>query len=409
MENKVIVFKEKVFRIPESRLWMFNKGSPEYQYVIKEHLGSTEDLFNSIVNFLQDGRIENDRTLIKTIINVFKDWNCNDGAFIAIRQVIMNAIRQGVIFRNGKPYYVNTNMMRSNSRVFDEMYENCLEICINDNCSDEAFVEFLNVMHQQIAYPTSKLMFEVAVLCNKWQCDILEHFSNDNSPKFIIDSILSNQTEDDFSFSIFKDTIIGSFSAFIRTEGFFSMNSNFILELLYSLPNSMNPDDFKIVASGLLSKSKLMIPFLSIIKTEAFRSEEDFLEIMQNLFIDSPNNIFVNAFQYYKSNFDKIFSNLQDQTKQIDELLNQNSVLQAKSKQIDELLNQNSVLQKEIDQLKLKDQEFIRNLIKNINPSDSDITIWKAAETGKISILLKLLLNGTDINARDSDVIHYLL
>ena len=82
------------------------------------------------------------------------------------------------------------------------------------------------------------------------------------------------------------------------------------------------------------------------------------------------------------------------------------SNLQEKSKQVDELLNKNTVLYKEIDQLKGKDQELnrIRNLIMNINPSVSGITIWKAAETGKISILSSLLLNGTDIN-----VIHYLL
>ena len=82
------------------------------------------------------------------------------------------------------------------------------------------------------------------------------------------------------------------------------------------------------------------------------------------------------------------------------------SNLQEKSKQVDELLNKNTVLYKEIDQLKGKDQGLnrIRNLIMNINPSVSGITIWKAAETGKISILSSLLLNGTDIN-----VIHYLL
>jgi len=385
--------------------------------------------------FLQTGNVPNNFKDQIMVFQLLKEWDCHFTVFDSFRARIQTQTKNGFIFHQKTIYSVNIGCLFINSSVFQQFYlEHPNEVFIvNHQCSKKTMEAFLKLIHYEIDQPEIEDLDEILDICHFLNCSSIRAMINTHSFEYILSTIIRHQNEDFFDFSAYETIISENLVSFLEKSDFSKVNLSFLNRVFLRsncvLPVSILQPFFKNCLSYHGSKASivlLQIPFQPVQNFEELNSylnifsgtdRNDIFSLSRSILgeITQQNENMIQS-NYEKDNkIEKLEKLVMEQKKKeeedkskIEELMslleNEKQIIETGTQKNDELLNkleeQKKVFEKEQIRKKEENDSIVREKLERMKPSDYEENPIDAVVKGKISSIMYLLANGTNINEK---------
>jgi len=127
---------------------------------------------------------------------IFNDWGCSDTVDNLINQV--KSEFDHTIIHNGHQYPVNLKTFSSLSRYFYSQIQSSPDTVVSviDEFSEETFTLFLECLHGIKSFPQDGKLVEIYILSQIWECTSLNGLIDTKSTSFILSALLKGDLID---------------------------------------------------------------------------------------------------------------------------------------------------------------------------------------------------------------------
>jgi len=325
--------------------------------------------------FLQSGEVPSDLSRQKVVNNLLVEWKFQfhhmDSFLLRITE------NKFPIKFNKKSYDVNFNRFLIHSSVFKDQYylnPSCdliFEFCIDD----ESFIEFLDVVHGKKYVHEIHKYVEVYKICEFFGCSSLSNL-------FDFKAILLSDIKNGIDLPNSEKFISENLRDFIEKPEFVKL----------PLPTLIR----------LFQQNKVALPFSELknfLNNYCSLSPNGFRVLINNISLDFLSKEDVNELNLlFVQNFREQNSITSYYIKKESELKNEIKISNDENTKIKEELE---ILKKSFEEMKNKREEFegiVNGKWKSIKAPDFEGNIFEAAATGKLTSIVYLLANGTNVN-----------
>jgi len=164
----------------------------------------SDNVFDAFCLFMDKFIVPSDDQTINGLFVLLNDMLCHESLLFMLKTKVFGLKKSTLIMRNNKQYMINPQRLLQCSMTYSDFEEaNSGQIfCCNDSFDDEAFDVFLQIVHDEIMTPPIELMRSVQSVLSFYQCKYLFPFFRQDSIDIMIQKILSDNPEDQFSSEI---------------------------------------------------------------------------------------------------------------------------------------------------------------------------------------------------------------
>jgi len=324
-------------------------------------------LFCNFLDFLISGYMPHERNQQIGIFILLNEWESNFEIIDCFRSRLCCQKKDGIIVYNGEEYEVNIGCLYFHSEVFRGFFKNNIEMVfmIVLPKSRESFEVFLDLIHNQISYPSIEKAGDIYDICEYLHCDSLCQLMNDNSSERVLSLLIQNQDQDhndNIDFSKYERSITQNIETYLKNPGFCLVSLPSLCRIFAAsnqafFLSSLEPfligcmKHHGTVAQCILNKIKYQKP-------SGISELKRFLHIMS---IEGSNDIYENS-NHVLSSLQIEFSSLYDDNRKLSESNQQtisemNKRFQEFESIIQELKSEVNSAKTTIEGLKIKIQE----------------------------------------------------
>jgi len=452
-----VVFKhENADFVLQNEQIVLNRYHREFfgKTIVNFQTKSSHKFVQQFFTFLQTGRVP---TVFEDQIEVFellKEWDCHDLIFDSYRFRVQSGTNNYYISHNNVLYPVNIGCFYFHSSAFQDFCHSTPHEIFNieQKCSAKTIEVFLDLLHCRIHQPEFGDADEVLELSRFLGCSSLCVLINERSAESILSLILRKQEEESFDSSFFEHVIIENLESYLLLSDFghvcLTILSRIFQKTETVFPISLLQPFFESCVSFHGSNASV---FLSKIKFQPANSIEELNQFL-SVFSEKGTNDFFSLNSNHLKEFSKQFEQAQQSICEMKELITDFKIEKAEDqKRIEELTKRLTELEKsqqemdrrmkeeeekrhreeqerkkreeeqrkreeqerkEEEEKERKQKEEYQNIgkWKSIKAPDFTGDIFEAAKDGKLTSVIYLLANGTQIQAKDSsnDEWHYI-
>ena len=370
--------------------------------------------------FLQQGTIPDLFEDQVQVFQLFKEWDCHFTVFLSFRFLIQSQPKNGLIIHQNINYPVNFGCFYFHSSVFQEFLANNPHgvFVINHDCSAKSILVFLDFLHCLIKQPELRDAGEVLELCSFLGCSSLIALINENSPDLILSNVLRKQHEDSFDFSFYENTIVNNLEIFLSLNCFGQVCIPFLVRIFQKshtvFPISLLLPFLQNCVSFHGAKASIL---LSMIRFQPGNDLEDLTQF-QLVFSDNESDDFFCINKNHLNKLSERYEQAQqiicemkrkeaEDKKRIEELTkrlfefekHQHEIDKIKSEEEEQGIQEEQERKKKEERKIQEEYERIDNW-KLIKAPDFEENIFIAAANGKITSIVYLLANGTNVNEK---------
>jgi len=331
MEKKICFrYKEESFSIRRDKLYVLSRFIEEYfqqdEIIIENNENKDVDL-SVFVAFLSYGIVPYTEEKQNVLIRMLNDWKCHHSMIETIKFKKQMKSMNTIIFRNGKEYEINKELMLLNSRVYSSYHSNHQneQLTTQDDYSDEAFLAFLECVNGKISVPNENMALEVLNIASKWDCPdicyaIREHFDEI--------SILLNEEIDS---SKSENIISKNFPKYLTDDRFTNLPLPMIIRIINNTNHIFSLNEYSIfLEKGCIIHGNSFLVVLSFLNVKKSNDLGEWGRITNNIFQNHSNSFLSNIIESFLENL----SNINEQQREIENL----------KLKINEISHQNSML-----------------------------------------------------------------
>jgi len=428
-ENEEFVLQNE--QIVLNRYYREFNGKKSVDFITKSNHNHVIMFFR----FLQKSDVPEDFEDQIQVFQLLKEWDCYNSVLTSFLFIFQSQPKNGFISLQNRIYPVNIGCFYFHSSKFQEFYlSHPNEVfVIAREFSPKSFEVFLDLLHCGIPQTKFGDVDEVLELCNFFGCSSLCEFVNEKSPEYILSLIICKQEEESFDFSFYENVILENFVTFMLLPDFGHVCFPFLCRLFQRteciFPISLLKSFFE---SCISFHGSISLCFLSKIRFQPWKSIEEHNQILS---IFSKENTY-GFFSLCSNHFREISEHFEQAQRTIRDLVSKNAEIENKQAQVvQELKDKEAQNQRRIEDLMKRLSEFekykqdIERRIKedgekrireeeerkkreeieairsgkwkSTKPSDFISNFFEAAKEGKLSSIIYLLANGTNVNTKD--------
>jgi len=406
--------------------------------------------------FLQIGTVPEQFEDQIQVFQLLKEWDCHFIAFDSFRFRIQSKRKDFYISHQNQLYPVNSGCLYFHSSRFQEFcLNNPHEVFrINHGCSPKTIQVFLDFLHCRIIQPELEDVDEVLELSRFLGCSSLCALINERSPESILSLILRKQQEDSFDFSFYEQAIVENLEYYLLLSDFGHVSLT-ILSRIFQKTKSVFPISLLLpfFESCVAFHGSDSSVFLSKTKFQHANSIDELTQFI-SIFSGNHTENFFSLYSQHLSEFSKQFGELKQNNQEmkafINDLKQENAELLQQMKRKDtedqhrieglmKRLTELEKYQQEIDRRKREEEEnrlkeeqenkkreeeerkkkeedekkqieeekkqkeeYERiGKWKSTKAPDFEGDIFEAASKGKLTSIIYLLANGTQLNSKN--------
>jgi len=330
--------------------------------------------------FLQKGEVPNDQIRQKIVFNLLVEWEFH---FTHIDSFLwrISEIKIPIKF-NQKAYEVNFSRFLIHSPVFRDLYlinpSGGLEFRFNTD--EDSFIEFLDVVHG-VKYPHEiDKSYEVYKICEFFGCDSLCNL-------FDVKKIILKDIINGFDLPVFEKYMSENLKKFLNEPEFASLPLPILIRLFQQNTEVFSFSDLIVFFDKYYHLHPTIFPVLFKHIHLKIQSSEEIDEFGQAMSPCLPG-------------IGIIYSNFQ---KRIEELNQKMKRKEAEDqKRIEELNQQMEKLKNKYIEAKRREElvGIVNEKWKSTKAPDFEENIFEAAAKGKLTSLIYLLANGTNVDEK---------
>jgi len=396
------------------------------------------------------------------VFQLLKEWDCHIIAFDSLRFRIVSQKKNFLISHLNQLYPVNNGCLYFHSSRYQEFcLSNPHEIFhIDHECAPKAIEIFLDLLHCRIIQPELGYVDEVLELSRYLGCSSLIALINWRSPESILSLILRKQHEESFDFSFCEQVIIEDLESYLLLSDFGHVCLPLLCRIFQKSKSvfsiSLLRPFFESCVAFHGSKASVLLSLIrfqpadsidelnKFISVFSINHSDDFFSLNSHLLHEftmqfeefkqdnQEMRVYINILKQEKIEDKKIIEELHQQMdrkeaedqKRIEELMKrlteleeyqQEMVWRKKEKEERRLQEEQEKKRREEEQRKREEQEqkekeeeerkqkeeFERNeKWKSTKAPDFEGNIFEAAAKGKLTSIIYLLANGTNVNEK---------
>ena len=342
--------------------------------------------YRGFFQFLQKGDVPNEQRIQKIVFCLLVEWEFH---FTHIDSFLWRISESKIpIVFNQKTYVVNFGRFLIHSSMFRELYlinpSGGLEFRINTD--EDSFIEFLDVIHGVKYVNKIEKSYEVYKICEFFGCDSLCNLFD--AKKMMLKNIING-----FDLPIFEKYMSENLKDFLNETEFASLPLPIMIRLFQQNKEAFSFSDLRVFFAKHHHLHPTIFPVLFNHIHLKFQSAEEIDEFGQAM---SP---YLPGIGILTSNFHEKKAALLGE---INNLQNENTRIKAEDQQRIELLQQ------QMEELKNKFTEeenrrevfegIVNGKWKSTKAPDFEGNIFEAAAKGKLTSIMYLLANGTNVN-----------
>jgi len=362
----------------------------------------SQECFSDFLKLLENSRYSKEKRN-PNLISLLEDWDCPDIIEDLISQV--KSEFDHTIIHNGHQYQVNLRTFSTLSQFFCSQITSSPEemISVSDEYSEETFSLFLDCVHGNKSLPQDEKLVEIYILSHNWECNSLLGLINTKSTSYILPALSKGDLIDQ---KMVEENATQQILSLIQDPRFYQLPLSTLSRVVSKSRIHDIFDNLLLFIVNLLEAHGIEA-FLLIFSLD-FRncSEENVLLLLEKMSIHSHSSLFPmlkKQFLFFVENGNELKKDKAENQKRIEELNQKMKRKEAEDQQRIEELNQQVEKLKnkfiEEDQRRREEYEGVVNgKWKSTKAPDFESNIFEAAAKGKLTSIMYLLANGTNVN-----------
>jgi len=393
-ENETFFVKETQF--PSDR---FSEEFKDQNNIEFQYQGDHKHV-QMFFQYLLTGTIPENKSDIDIVRQFLVGWRFNDLIIKNFDGSVICKIKNGLIQHKDQTYPINVLRFTQKSHIYKDfvLYQKDSSIFeIDQKFSSETVVLILKLIHKEIESPDKFNARELLELCQYLECDPLS-IIHENSFESIILSIIQNQTDEDFDFSLYEKILVGKLDMLLSNPNFAKISIPLLCRIFQKI--------HRIFCISYMEN------FLE--KCYEFHGPSTFYLLSVISFEPLKNIIEINRVNsIFSGNIHSFF----DHSKNLlDEYINEHEKLKTKCQQLESHINKIKTQHEKERNSQLKMLESERNrssgLEQRISILEKQIeenTIFKYSSQGDLNGVIRSNHNGNSIRARDLRIIFIMI
>jgi len=369
----------------------------------------SQECFSDFLKLLENSRyIEEKRN--PNLISLLEDWDCPEIIDDLISQV--KSEFDHTIMHNGNQYQVNFRTFSTLSRYFCSQVQSSPDVVfsVSDEYSEETFSLFLDCLHGIKALPQDEKQMDLYHLCQNWMCKTLLGLINTQTPNFILPALTKGNLIDQ---KMVEENATQQIHTMIRYPLFYKLPLSTLSRVVTKSSILENIDNLLLFIENLLESHGIEAFFLIFSLDFSSCTEETILFILETLSKHSHSSLFqilVNQFCLKMEREKGLKEEKAEDQKRIEELNQQmkkektegQQMIEELTKRLNEFENYQQEMErrKEEEERKLKEKHERIGKWKSTKAPDFEGNIFEAAAKGKLTSIIYLLANGTNVNVK---------
>jgi len=262
--------------------------------------------------FLQRGVVPDSFEDQIVVLQLLNEWECHFSVLISYRDLIQSQTMNGFIYHRNVEYPINIGCLFFHCSVFQEFcVSNINEVfSINNQFSPHSVTVFLDLVHNRISQPELVDVEEIMELCHFFGCSSLYTMINKLSPGALLSTIMKNEHEDSFDFSIYENVICNNLESFIILPNFCEISLPLLIRAFQTSNSffsiSLIQQFFAYCIKSSVLKASIL---LSLIQLQPSNSVDELNQFM-SIFSDKDSNDFFSLNSHILGGFINRFDEL---------------------------------------------------------------------------------------------------